>query len=416
MLAYFDLYSGASGDMILGSLLDAGLDLSALEEGLAGLELQGYAISAAPVMKGAIGATALRVETRSGQPERHLRDILELIARSGLPERARERARRVFTLLGEAEARVHRIALDEVHFHEVGAVDSIVDVVGACLGLELLGADEIYASPFPLALGTHHVDHGWLPMPGPATLEIMATASAPTVPPPTDVRAELVTPTGAALICALARFERPPMILHRIGYGAGRADLPHPNILRVWLGERAPAPAGSLAQLGEESAVGETPRDVVLLETNIDDMNPQIYGYLFDLLLDIGALDVYCTPVGMKKNRQGTMLSVLCRTEHANRFQALLLRETTTMGVRVQPVHRVVAERTECLVETPLGPVRAKMKVLDDRVVAATPEYDDCLKLARRHEQPLIEVLALARRCAEDMVQRQRADGKGETE
>lgn len=390
MIGYFDLYSGASGDMILAALLDAGLDLSALQEGLASLPLEGYKLATEPVRRGAFGATAFRIETSRDQPPRRLADILAIIDSSSLPEGVRDRASRVFTTLGRAEARVHRVALEEVHFHEVGAVDSIVDIIGTCLGLELLGVDEVYASAFPVASGSLQAQHGHLPMPGPATLEILSAASAPIVAPPSDVHTELVTPTGAALLCTLARFRQPTMTLQRVGYGAGTADLPHPNILRVWLG----------VQEETHGEQGQCNDSFVVLETNIDDMNPQVYGYLSERLFLSGALDVYWTAIGMKKNRPGTMLSVLCRSVDAATLQEMLLVETTTMGIRLRSIERIMAERSEASVETPLGSVRVKLKWLDGRPVAAMPEYEDCVQLARRHERPLIEVQELARQHA----------------
>ncbi len=398
MLAYFDLYSGASGDMILGALLDAGLDIEALRTGLSSLPIGGYQFSFQPVMKGPIGATSFRVEVTGDQPHRHLADILDLIERSSLSDQVKERASAVFTTLGQAEARVHRVPLTEVHFHEVGAIDSIVDIVGTCLGLHLLGVTRIVCSPFPLARGSLHVQHGPLPMPGPATLEILAAAKAPIVPPPSPVTGELVTPTGAALLCTLATFEEPAMRLRTVGYGAGNRDLPHPNVLRILLGQES---SGEPPEGGD--AAMET---VTLLETNIDDMNPQVLGYLVDRIREEGALDVYWISVGMKKNRPGTMLNVLCRSADAPRFRNMLLRETTTLGVRVQPVRRFVAGRSMAEVETPLGPVRVKVKWLDGKAVAATPEYDDCVGLARRHDRPLVDVLFAARQGAEALIER----------
>lgn len=402
MLAYFDLYSGASGDMLVGALLDAGLDLAALRDGLDALPLSGYTVSAEAVMKGAIGATAFRVRVTEPQPARHLDEILALIDGSSLPPDVREHARRTFTTLGRAEAHVHRIPIEKVHFHEVGAVDSIVDIVGTCLALSLLGVEEVYAAPVPVAHGTLRVEHGWLPMPGPATLEILAAANAPLISPPTPTAGELVTPTGAALICSLATFEQPPMTLRRVGCGAGARDLSHPNVLRVWLGERSPLDRPALPL--SDTPTGAETEDLCVVETNIDDMNPQVYGYLFDHLLVAGALDVYCTPITMKKNRPGTMLSILCRGTDAARFEATLLRETTTLGVRTHLVRRTRAERTEETVETPLGPIRVKIKRLAGHAMDVTPEYEDCAAIARRQARPLLEILNLAKRCAEESI------------
>lgn len=397
MLAYFDLYSGAAGDMILAALLDAGLDIERLRSGLATLPIAGYRLSARPVMKGAIGATSFHVEVDTDQPHRHLADILDLVARSSLPGTVKDQASAVFTMLGQAEARVHRVPLTEVHFHEVGAIDSIVDIVGACLGLHLLGVTHVACSPFPIAQGSLQVQHGRLPMPGPATLEILAAAQAPIIPPPSPVTGELVTPTGAALLCTLASFDQPTMRLHAVGYGAGNRDLPHPNVLRMLLGD-----TGSRdLQEGD----GVTVETVTLLETNIDDMNPQVLGYLVDRLREEGALDVYWISIGMKKNRPGTMLNVLCKTADAPRFGDLLLRETTTLGVRVQTVRRVVAGRSVAKVETPFGEVRVKVKWLHGKPVSAAPEYDDCVQLAQRHNRPLRDVLSAAAQAAAALLQ-----------
>lgn len=455
MLAYFDTYSGASGDMILGALLDAGLDIDQLRCGLAALPLDGYLLSRVPVMKGAIGATSFHVhnsrrestgqtvQTRADedthdQPHRHLGDILALIASSTLPPGVQRQASDIFTTLGHAEARVHRVSIEDVHFHEVGAVDAIVDIVGTCLALHLLGITEVYCSPLPGAgVGGgpgRKVAHGWIPIPGPATLEIIAAAGAPIVAAPQGSRAELLTPTGAAILCTLASFRQPPMILRRVGYGAGDADLEYPNVLRVWLGDpcaslpsvegssRHTTPDSPQSPPGEAMPPHDLGRDeqkpgldvpdhdlasqpeTVLLQTNIDDMNPQVYGYLFDRFLAAHALDVWCTPIIMKKNRPATMLSVLCHSADMARFADLLLRETTTLGIRVQSLDRVIADRVLTTVETPLGAISVKVKSLTGRVVSATPEYEDCAILARRHNRPLVDVLALAQRAALNLI------------
>jgi uncharacterized protein (TIGR00299 family) protein len=235
-------------------------------------------------------------------------------------------------------------------------------------------------------------------MPGPATLEILAAASAPIVPPPSMVTGELVTPTGAALLCTLATFEQPAMRLQAVGYGAGNRDLPHPNVLRVLLGEES----------SEEPRDGDGTAEetIVLLETNIDDMSPQVLGYLVDRIREEGALDVYWTSIGMKKNRPGTTLSVLCRPDDTPRFGDMLLRETTTLGVRVQSVRRFVAGRSMAEVETPFGPVRVKVKWLGGKAVAAAPEYDDCVGLAQRHDRPLRDVLSAATQAAAALIER----------
>jgi uncharacterized protein (TIGR00299 family) protein len=401
VIAYFDCFSGAGGDMIVGALLDAGLRLDALRDLLATLPLEGYSLRAEPVRKGALGGTQFSVDVERGrdQPRRHLSDIQAMIEASGLPPQVKERSSAIFQRLGEAEARVHRQPLDEVHFHEVGAVDSIVDVVGAAAGLFLLGVEAVHCSALPVGTGSRTVAHGWIPLPGPATLELLAASGAPVVPD--DQAAELLTPTAAAILTSLASFTRPAMALRHVGYGAGWADLSRPNLLRVWLGEALAA--GPSVGAGDDRAA---PADeaLLLLETNIDDMSPQVLGYLFDALLADGALDVYCVPITMKKNRPATMLGVLCRVEDGARFQERLLRETTTLGIRLQPVWRHAAARAFRQVETPYGPVRVKLKLLDGAVAAAVPEYDDCLAIARAHALPLQQVIGEAQRAADRAV------------
>jgi uncharacterized protein (TIGR00299 family) protein len=292
----------------------------------------------------------------------------------------------------------------------VGAVDSIVDVVGAAIGLEALGIDRLYASSLPLAGGTVRSRHGPLPLPAPATLELIARVGAPTRPAPGG--GELVTPTGAAILAELATFEQPPMRVRRIGYGFGTRELPWPNVLRLWLGEPAapgsaglwPAPVGvSETEAGQRPAVpeGDLIRDeVVLVETNLDDASPELLGYAMERLFEAGALDVYFTPIQMKKNRPGTLLGVIAPPDRADALARIILAETTTLGVRLRPLARLIAERREATVETPLGPVRVKLKRLGDRTVAA-PEYDDCARLARSGGVPLAEVYRLVAAASE---------------
>jgi len=379
--AYFDCPSGVSGDMILGALLDAGLPLDDLRAALSTLPLEGYTLAAESVRRGALGATRALVEVQREEPvQRRLRDVLGVIGASGLPDPVKKRAGAVFDRLAEAEAQVHRIAPDGVHFHEVGAIDAIVDVAGACAGLHLLGVREVYASPLPLGRGYVGTAHGPVPLPAPAVLELLARATAPTVPHEATV--ELVTPTGAAILTTLARFEQPRLRLERIGYGAGGREQPEPNVLRVWLGEREAA-----EMEGEQ---------LLVLEANVDDMPAELFGHALERALAAGALDAWCTPVMMKKSRPAAMLSVLCRPTNRAALLGLLLRETSTFGVRVRDVTRYATPRETCQVETPFGAVQVKLKVLDGAVAGAAPEYEDCRRLAATRGVPLPQVYVAA--------------------
>ncbi len=382
-VAYCDCFSGISGDMFLAALLDAGLPLEVLREQLALLRLdEVYEINAHKVRKGALEASQIDIRMQDSHRHRHYSDIREMIAASGFSTRAKELSQAVFLALGRAEAKVHGTSLDEVHFHEVGAVDSIIDTVGAAVGLDYLGVEQLYASALPLGSGTVQTQHGLLPIPAPATLELLTAAGAPTVPSAAQV--ELVTPTGAAILAALARFEQPSMRLLRLGTGAGRRELPWPNVLRLMLGES-----------------GEEAQPVVLIETNIDDQGGQALGHVMGLLFAGGALDVFFTPIQMKKNRPAVMLSVICGKADEERLARLLLEQTTTFGMRIQPVCRYEAGRRFETVQTPYGEVVLKLKVLDGRVVQAMPEYEVCARLAEQHSVPLQTVQEAAKRAWE---------------
>ena len=372
--AYFDCFSGASGDMLLGSLLDAGLPLEELRQCLASLPMRDYEIAAAPDERQGVRGTKVTVlYSEEGQPHRHLHGILDLIAASELPATVKSKASAVFQRLARAEARVHGTTPEEVHFHEVGAIDSIVDIVGVVAGLYLLGVEGVYASPLPLGGGTVETEHGILPVPAPATLQILAEAHVPTRPHPAQV--EMVTPTGAALLAELARFEQPALTVEAVGYGFGTRRVPALNAVRVWLGQAC-----------EGAAWSED--EVVLLECNLDDVTGQALGYVQGRLLEAGALDVWCTPIYMKKNRPGVLLSALTKPMEATDAVALLLRETPTLGVRWWRIPRFIADRAAETVETPWGAVRVKVKLLDGQAAAATPEFDDCAHLAREAGVP----------------------------
>lgn len=384
-IAYLDCFSGASGDMLLGALLDAGLDLEALRRELAKLPVEGYELSLETQMRHGLRGTKFDVVLlHPCVQDRHLADIEALIEGSALSPEVKSRSLSTFRHLARAEARVHGTSVDKVHFHEVGAVDSIMDVVGFVAGLGLLQVEALYSSPLTLGGGTVHTEHGLLPAPAPATLEILAEAGAPTRRHP-QAETELLTPTAAALLAELAVFRHPPMIIEAVGYGLGTKELDWPNAVRIWLGEAAP-PA-------------EEDRDeVVLLECHLDDATGEILGYALEQCLAAGALDVWFTPIQMKKNRPGVKFSLLATPDLVPALSDLLLRETSTLGVRYTVYQRRKAGRRTRRVKTPWGEVRLKEKILDGKVVARSPEYEDCARLARAAGVPLAEVYEAAGR------------------
>ena len=383
-LLYFDCFSGISGDMVLGALVDAGCELHAIERELQLLAVSGWKISAERVQKNAVSATRVRVETSEHHHHRGLSAILDLIGKAGLPPRAAERATRVFQKLGKAEAQVHNVPVGKVHFHEVGAVDAIVDIVGACVGFELLGVERFACSPLNVGGGTIQAAHGILPVPAPATALLLQ--GKPTYS--NGIERELVTPTGAAIVSALATEfgPQPQMNVSSTGYGAGTADLPsQPNVLRIFIGDAGLFPEA--ARGGEEVSV---------IEANLDDMNPQIYGYFVERALAAGALDVFMVPVQMKKGRPGTLLTMLCRPADTDRMMDLLFAETTTIGARTHTARRRTLERESVSVQTALGAVRIKLSRMNGHVLNAAPEYEDCQRIAAEKNVPLKRVLGEA--------------------
>lgn len=379
-IAYFDCFSGASGDMLVGAMLDAGLSLEALQAELAKIPLAGYRVACERRIQQHLAGTKFSVHIlQEEHPHRHLEDIEALFAGSSLPAEDVARILAVFRRLARAEAKVHGTAVEEVHFHEVGAVDSIVDIAGAVIGLRLLGVEQVYASPLPLSSGTVQTSHGILPVPVPATLELLAEAGAPTRP--CDAGTELVTPTGAAILCELAEFRQPAVRIRQVGYGFGTKILPWPNVLRLWIGEPS--------DVSHAEPALET---VAELACNIDDMPAQALGFAMERLFAAGALDVWFTPIQMKKDRPAVQVGVLCRPEDVARLSSLLLEETSTFGVRHQLLLRYVAGRAFVEVATPWGPVRAKAKLLDGEVVSLAPEYEACARAAREAGVPLAQV------------------------
>ncbi len=396
MIGFLDCYSGISGDMLLGALVDAGLPLDALRDGLVPLGLDdAFSLSAEEVSRAGVRATKVSVVARVEQPHRPFRDVVALITAAGLPEGVRDRSLAILGRVARAEARIHGGTPDDVELHEVGAIDSIVDVVGSVLGFEWLGIDELHASALPVAPGDLRSASHRVPLPGPAVMALLVEAHAPTRPFGDGV--ELVTPTGAAIATTLATFDQPPMVLERIGYGAGGADHPWPNVLRLWVGSRIGL------------AAGEGGPEQVLIETNIDDMAPQLLAPVTERLLEAGALDVTVAPVTMKKGRSAVVVSVVAPATHELLLADLLLRETTTLGVRVHSVRRHTADRAFDVVETPFGHVVVKMKLLGGEVVAATPEFESVRGLAAAAEMPLIAVHAAAVAAATELVARRRS-------
>jgi uncharacterized protein (TIGR00299 family) protein len=387
-IAYFDCIAGASGDMILGALLDAGLPQENLRKGLNALKLDDFDLQIQRVVKNGFSATKVDVIVADDVPVRHLPDIEAIIQKSDLPASIKNQALTIFQRMGAVEAEIHGVSLDQVHLHELGGVDTIVDVVGALLGLNALGVERIYASPLPMGRGFVRGAHGQIPLPAPATLALLK--GAPIVG--SNLDAETVTPTGAALLTSLAVDfgPIPTMNLTAIGYGAGGRDLPIPNILRLLLGD-GPAPAESITET------------LTMIETNLDDQNPETYDYVMTRLFDGGALDVFLAPIQMKKNRPATLLRVLCRPTDVDALTSILFAETTTLGVRKQSLTRYCLPRALRTVETPYGPVQVKVARWGDSQIKAAPEYEDCRRLAQSSGVPLREVYRAAERAAESL-------------
>jgi hypothetical protein len=405
MLAYFDTFSGASGDMILGSLLDAGLSLDDLRSELDKLHLDEFDLSAERVVKNGIAATQFDVrlhEHEHGHPppgqssgesvhhaHRALSDVCAIIDASGLSELTRQRARSIFVRLAEAEAAVHGTTVDAIYFHEVGAVDAIVDICGAAVALERLGIDRIVSGPLRFGSGTIKAAHGVLPLPAPATARLAQGFPVEH----TGLRGELTTPTGAAILTTLAESfgPPPPMTLTATGFGSGRRDrAERPNVLRVLLG--TPTAAES-AECGTPAAA---PERVVVIETNLDDATPEVIGHACEMLRAAGALDVCVTPVQMKKSRPGAVVTVLARPQNRDAMESILFRETPTFGVRWRDEQRRVLDRSWVEVELLGETVRVKLGRLDGDVVTASPEYEDCARVAAAKGVPLREIYTAA--------------------
>lgn len=391
---YLDLFSGASGDMLLAALLDLGLPLEKLTASLRLMRLSGYDLSAEKKVTHGLSGTRLVVrDDLDAHPARHMPEVRELIQSSGLSAWVKKTSVAVFERLARAEAGVHGVPVEKVHFHEIGAVDSLVDIVGFAVGLELLGVHEVRSSPVPLGSGTIQTAHGLLPVPAPATAALLAEVGAPTRPHPAET--EIVTPTAAALLAELATFSLPPLTLRRIGYGIGAKELPWANVVRAFLGDTTePDQEGGSGQDGADATV--------LIECNVDDSTGEELGFAMERLFTAGALDAWFTPIQMKKNRPGVMLSVLARPSDSAALAAAVLRDTSTLGVRISPpLSRLVCDREMREVTTAWGGVRVKVKLLNGVALSAAPEYEDCARIAREHGIPLRQVMDAAKRIKE---------------
>jgi uncharacterized protein (TIGR00299 family) protein len=373
-IAYFDCFSGVAGDMIIGALLDAGLSLDELRSELEKLGLKGYSLSAEKVVKNHISATKFNVEIREEQPPRKPKEIVEIIGNSKLEDDVKLQSIAIFNRLAKAEAKVHGEPIDEVHFHEVGAVDALVDVCGAVIGLKMLGVKKVFSSPLALGTGRIETDHGAMPVPAPATADLVKKFPVRM----TDVEAELTTPTGAAVLTTLADFNAPEILEPKqVGYGAGSRDLQElPNLLRV-----------VICEMGTEFD-----HDIVkILETNLDRTSPEIIGGIFAELLAAGALDVFLTPTLMKKNRPGQLLTVLCKNETLDELAKIVFQRGLTLGIRVGTIPRIKLKREETVISTEGGDVSVKIARLDNRKLIF-PEYDDMIEAMKNSDKSYDDV------------------------
>jgi uncharacterized protein (TIGR00299 family) protein len=373
-IAYFDCFSGIAGDMIIGALLDAGLELSTLKRELKKLPLTGYEIKAFKTEKQGIKGTKFEVKAPHEKTHRDLKDIFRIIEKSSLAKKIKDDSKKIFGRLAEAEAKVHGVSVNKIHFHEVGGVDAIIDIVGAVIGMETLKVDKVYSSPLSFGKGFVKFSHGKFPVPAPATVELCKNIPVRY----TDIEGELVTPTGAAIITTLAEFSpRLDFKIEKIGYGAGSMDLKEiPNLLRVMIGEK---------DLDLEQD------EILVLETNIDNTTPEVLGYLTEKLLEKGALDVYLVPIIMKKGRPGTLLSVICKVDMLNELSSVIFSETGTIGLRTQFHLRKKLPRKIKVVKTRFGKARVKIIEYGEKI-HVSPEFEDCKILAEKNNLPLKEI------------------------
>ena len=377
-IAYFDCFSGISGDMILGALADLGNDFSFIKKELKKLDLKGYSLSHKKVKRGVIETTRVDVKvTEKSSSKRNLKSIISIIKNSGLAEKIKNDSIKIFRRLAEAEATVHGTTINKIHFHEVGAIDSIVDIVGSVIGIHHLNISKIVSSSINIGSGFVKCDHGTLPVPAPAVVEMLRGVPCFS----SGTRQELTTPTGAAVIVTLANEfgSLPELKTDRVGYGAGGKNLKEmPNALRIILGEL--------------SIANELKKEIFVLETNIDDMNPEFYDVVMEKLFQAGAVDVFLTPIIMKKNRPATKLSVLTQQQNVEMLANEVLKNTTSFGIRFYPVERVMLEREFQEIETVLGKVKVKIGKRDGEICHISPEYEHCKKISREQGIPIKKV------------------------
>jgi uncharacterized protein (TIGR00299 family) protein len=381
-VAHFDCFSGISGDMTLGALIDAGVSADAIVAAIDSLGLP-VRLEIEKIRKGGFRATSVRVEAPDEHEHRFLPDVEAILARGRLTDRQRDLALRIFRRLAEAEAAAHGMPLEKVHFHEVGALDSIADIAGAAVGLDLLGAEWITSRSVPTGHGTVKCAHGLMPIPAPGTAELLKGVPLAA----SSIKAELTTPTGAAILTTVVNewLEQPVMTVEQIGHGAGRREfVEQPNLLRLFVGTRPEAAKATQFESDE----------VMVLETNLDDLPSEWIGYCVERLLAAGALDVFSTPIQMKKNRPGVLLTVLATEANATALEEVLFQETTTFGIRRYRAARHKLQRRPCTVTTRWGPVQGKLGWHSDRPPVFSPEYEECARVAREHQIPLREVYA----------------------
>jgi len=381
-IAYFDCFSGISGDMTVGALLDAGLKIETLEKELKKLGLSGYQLEVNKVVKKGISATQFKVKIKEEGVERRFKDILTILEKSKLDEEIKKETKKIFFNIAQAESKIHQKDIDKIHFHEIGGLDSIIDITSAVIGIKTLGIEEIYSSNLPVGKGFVKCAHGVIPVPAPATLELLKNIPIYSG----GIESEMITPTGAAIIGTLAKSfgGRPLMKIERIGYGAGEKEFTIPNLLRVSIGEKI---------LKDENLKdGYVSDEAVLIETNIDDINPEFYDYIMEQLFSQGALDVFLTPIQMKKNRPAHMLSIIVYEQDLKEILEVLFSESTTLGVRIREIKRLRLGQQNFIAETKYGKIRVKVGIFKGEIKNIAPEYEDCKKMAKQHKVPLKEI------------------------
>lgn len=395
-IAYFDCFSGISGDMFVGALLDAGLKIEILEKELNKLNLSGYHLEVNKVLKKGISASQFKVKIQEKGVERRFKDILNILEESKLDQEIKNEVKKIFFKIAEAESKIHQEDIEKIHFHEIGGLDSIMDISSAVIGIKALEIKEIYSSPLPLGKGFVKCAHGILPLPAPATLELLK--NIPTYGG--GMESEMVTPTGAAIISTLTKDfgERPLMKIEKIGYGAGEREFSIPNLLRVSIGEKI---------LSDRDLMdGYVHDEALLIETNIDDMNPEFYDYIMDKLFSQGALDVFLTPIQMKKNRPAQMLSIIVYEQNLKEILEVLFSESTTLGVRIKEVKRLKLTQQNFIAETKYGKIKVKVGIFKEDIKTIAPEYQDCQKIAQQYQVPLKEIYEEAKKVAYDRMKK----------